>query len=165
MQTFLTFKKINLLGALLSFLLVGLALTIQTQFDLEPCPLCVSQRIVFILIGLLFLVFSFLNPTRLIKFIHLVSLSVVNIVGMVFAIKHILIQGKWITVPAECGIDLDYMFENFPIREAFSLLFKGTGDCSEIDWLFLGLSLPQLALIAYIMFCVITFYIYKKINK
>ena len=84
---------------------------------------------------------------------------------MVFAIKHILIQGKWITVPAECGIDLDYMFENFPIREAFSLLFKGTGDCSEIDWLFLGLSLPQLALIAYIMFCVITFYIYKKINK
>jgi len=165
MQTFLTFKKINLLGALLSFLLVGLALTIQTQFNLEPCPLCVSQRIVFILIGLLFLVFSFLNPTRLIKFIHLVSLSVVNIVGMVFAIKHILIQGKWITVPAECGIDLDYMFENFPIREAFSLLFKGTGDCSEIDWLFLGLSLPQLALIAYIMFCVITFYIYKKINK
>ena len=165
MQNFLTFKRINLLGALLSFLLVGLALTIQTQFDLEPCPLCVSQRIVFILIGLLFLVFSFLNPTRLIKFIHLVSLSVVNIVGMVFAIKHILIQGKWITVPAECGIDLDYMFENFPIREAFSLLFKGTGDCSEIDWLFLGLSLPQLALIAYIMFCVITFYIYKKINK
>jgi len=165
MQTFLTFKKINLLGALLSFLLVGLALTIQTQFNLEPCPLCVSQRIVFILIGLLFLVFSFLNPTRLIKFIHFASLSVVNIVGMVFAIKHILIQGKWITVPAECGIDLDYMFENFPIREAFSLLFKGTGDCSEIDWLFLGLSLPQLALIAYIMLCVLTFYIYKKINK
>jgi disulfide bond formation protein DsbB len=165
MQTFLTFKKINLLGALLSFLLVGLALTIQTQFNLEPCPLCVSQRIVFILIGLLFLVFSFLNPTRLIKFIHLVSLLVVNIAGIVFAIKHILIQGKWITVPAECGIDLDYMFENFPIREAFSLLFKGTGDCSEIDWLFLGLSLPQLALIAYIMLCVLTFYIYKKINK
>ena len=165
MQNFLTFKRINLLGALLSFLLVGLALTIQTQFDLEPCPLCVSQRIVFILIGFIVLVFSFMSPTRLIKFIHLVSLSVVNIVGMVFAIKHILIQGKWITVPAECGIDLDYMFENFPIREAFSLLFKGTGDCSEIDWLFLGLSLPQLALIAYIMFCVITFYIYKKINK
>ena len=165
MQNFLTFKRINLLGALLSFLLVGLALTIQTQFNLEPCPLCVSQRIVFILIGFIFLVFSFMSPTRLIKFIHLVSLSVVNIVGMVFAIMHILIQGKWITVPAECGIDLDYMFENFPIREAFSLLFKGTGDCSEIDWLFLGLSLPQLALIAYIMLCVLTFYIYKKINK
>jgi disulfide bond formation protein DsbB len=84
---------------------------------------------------------------------------------MVFAIRHIMIQSKWITVPAECGIDLDYMFENFPLIEAFSLLFKGTGDCSEIDWLFLGLTLPQLALIAYIMFGIITLYIYKKINK
>jgi disulfide bond formation protein DsbB len=67
-------------------------------------------------------------------------------------------------VPAECGIDLDYMFENFPLTEAFSLLFKGTGDCSEIDWLFLGLTLPQLALIAYIVFSIITLYIFKKIN-
>ena len=56
------------------------------------------------------------------------------------------------------------MFENFPLTEAFSLLFKGTGDCSEIDWLFLGLTLPQLALIAYIMFGILTFYIYKKIK-
>ena len=76
-----------------------------------------------------------------------------------------MIQSKWITVPAECGIDLDYMFENFPLTEAFSLLFKGTGDCSEIDWLFLGLTLPQLALIAYIMFVIFTLYIYNKINK
>ena len=165
MQNFLTFKKINLFGSLLAFILVGLAVVIQTQFNLEPCPLCVSQRIVFILIGFLFLLFSFFNPSQLIRFIHLISLLIANIVGMIFAIRHIMIQSKWITVPAECGIDLDYMFENFPLIEAFSLLFKGTGDCSEIDWLFLGLTLPQLALIAYIMFGIITFYIYKKINK
>ena len=57
------------------------------------------------------------------------------------------------------------MFENFPLTEAFSLLFKGTGDCSEIDWYFLGLTLPQLALIAYILFVIFTLYIYNKINK
>jgi disulfide bond formation protein DsbB len=57
MQNFLTFKKINLFGSLLAFILVGLAVVIQTQFDLEPCPLCVSQRIVFILIGFLFYYF------------------------------------------------------------------------------------------------------------
>ncbi len=76
-----------------------------------------------------------------------------------------MIQNKWIVVPAECGIDLNYMFENFPLTEAFSLLFKGTGDCSEIDWVFLGFTLPQLALIAYIMFGIMTLYIYNKINK
>jgi disulfide bond formation protein DsbB len=124
----------------------------------------VTQRIVFIVIGCLFLLFSFFSPNQFIRFTHLTSLLITNIVGMVFAIKHILIQSKWIIVPAECGIDLDYMFENFPLTEAFSLLFKGTGDCSEIDWLFLGLTLPQLALIAYIMFGMLTFYIYKKIK-
>jgi disulfide bond formation protein DsbB len=56
------------------------------------------------------------------------------------------------------------MFENFPLTKAFSLLFKGAGDCSEIDWSFLGITLPQLALIAYIMFGMLTFYIYKKIK-
>jgi len=164
MQNFLSFKKINLFGSLLAFILVGLAVAIQAQFNLEPCPLCVTQRIVFIVIGCLFLLFSFFSPNQFIRFTHLTSLLITNIVGMVFAIKHILIQSKWIIVPAECGIDLDYMFENFPLTEAFSILFKGTGDCSEIDWLFLGLTLPQLALIAYIMFGMLTFYIYKKIK-
>ena len=165
MQNFLTFKRINLLGSFLAFALVGLAVAIQTQFNLEPCPLCVSQRIVFIVIGFLFLIFSFLKPNRLIKFMYISSLLITNIIGIIFAIRHIMIQNKWIVVPAECGIDLNYMFENFPLTEAFSLLFKGTGDCSEIDWLFLGFTLPQLALIAYIMFGIMTLYIYNKINK
>ena len=164
MQNFLSFKKINLFGSLLAFILVGLAVAIQAQFNLEPCPLCVTQRIVFIVIGCLFLLFSFFSPNQFIRFTHLTSLLIANIVGIISATKHILIQSKWIIVPAECGIDLDYMFENFPLTEAFSLLFKGTGDCSEIDWLFLGLTLPQLALIAYIMFGMLTFYIYKKIK-
>jgi disulfide bond formation protein DsbB len=165
MQNYLTFKRINLFGSLLAFILVGIAVAIQTQFNLEPCPLCVTQRIVFIVIGCLFLVFSFLKPNQVIKIVHFVSILITNIVGIVFAVKHILIQSKWIIVPAECGIDLNYMFENFPLTEAFSLLFQGTGDCSEIDWLFLGLTLPQLALIAYIMFSILTFYIYKIIKK
>jgi protein dithiol:quinone oxidoreductase len=165
MQNFLIFKRINLLGSFLAFALVGLAVVIQTQFNLEPCPLCVSQRIVFIVIGFLFLIFSFLKPNQLIRFMHISSLLITNIIGIIFAIRHIMIQNKWIIVPAECGIDLNYMFENFPLTEAFSLLFKGTGDCSEIDWLFLGFTLPQLALIAYIMFGIMTLYIYNKINK
>tara|TARA_B100001250_G_C19608756_1_gene703955 strand:- start:309 stop:806 length:498 start_codon:yes stop_codon:yes gene_type:complete len=165
MQNFLTFKRINLLGSFIAFALVGLAVVIQTQFNLEPCPLCVSQRIVFIVIGFLCLIFSFLKPNQLIRFMHISSLLITNIIGIIFSIRHIMIQNKWIVVPAECGIDLNYMFENFPLTEAFSLLFKGTGDCSEIDWVFLGFTLPQLALIAYIMFGIMTLYIYNKINK
>jgi len=164
MQNFLTFKRINLFGSFLAFILVVVAVAIQTQFNLEPCPLCVSQRIVFIVIGFLFFLFSFLKPNQLIKFIHVLTLLTANIVGIVFAIRHIMIQSKWITVPAECGIDLDYMFENFPLTEAVNLLFKGTGDCSEIDWTFFGITLPQMALLGYIFFITYTIYIYLKVK-
>ena len=89
MQNYLTFKRINLFGSLLAFILVGIAVAIQTQFNLEPCPLCVTQRIVFIVIGCLFLVFSFLKPNQVIKIVHFVSILITNIVGIVFAVKHI----------------------------------------------------------------------------
>ena len=51
---------------------------------------------------------------------------------------------------ADCGVGFNYMFENFPLKKAFTLIFKGTGDCAAIDWKFFGLTLPQLALIAYV---------------
>ena len=117
MQNFLTFKRINLFGSFLAFILVVVAVAIQTQFNLEPCPLCVSQRIVFIVIGFLFFLFSFLKPNQLIKFIHVLTLLTANIVGIVFAIRHIMIQSKWITVPAECGIDLDLLCACLPSHE------------------------------------------------
>ena len=159
-----SFKKANIFGAIIAFLMIISALTIQLYFDLEPCPLCITQRIIFIAIGVLFIIFSLLPFNQIIKLSHLISIVSAGLVGVIFSIRHILIQAKIIEIPAECGIDLDYMFENFPISEAFSLLFKGTGDCSDIDWLFMGLSLPQLALIAYIMFGILTLYTYKKIN-
>jgi disulfide bond formation protein DsbB len=159
----ITFKKINLLGAFLSFLLISVAIFLQITYELEPCPLCITQRIIFIVTGIIFLFFAFLNSTKFIKLIHLLSLFITNTVGIIFSIRHIFIQNKWVTVPAECGIDLNYMFENFPLTEAFNLLFVGAGDCSEIDWTFLGITLPQLALIWYLFFIIFSIFIFRRV--
>jgi disulfide bond formation protein DsbB len=91
----------------------------------------------------------------------LVVLSITSIIGMVFSFKHILIQSKAIDVPNECGVDLNYMFENFPFSKALNLLFKGTGDCSHIDWSLLGLTIPQWALIGFISFFVYTVLLFR----
>lgn len=64
---------------------------------------------------------------------------------------------------ANCGVGFDYMFENFPLKKMFTLIFKGTGDCAAIDWTFLGLTLPQLGLISFIGFGVYAVYL-SKIN-
>ena len=161
----MTFKRSNIYAALLSFLMIVAALWIQLTYQLEPCPLCITQRIIFIVLGLLFVFFVWLPLNLFVRIIYLLAIGITSIVGLIFSVRHILIQQKYITVPAECGIDLDYMFENFPLMEAFNLLFQGTGDCSKVDWTFYGLSLPMMAFLGYLFFLIYALVIFKKIKK
>jgi len=161
----MTFKRSNIYAALLSFLLIVAALWIQLTYQLEPCPLCITQRIIFIVLGLLFVFFVWLPLNFFVRIIYLLAIGITSIVGLIFSVRHVLIQQKYITVPAECGIDLDYMFENFPLMEAFNLLFQGTGDCSKVDWTFYGLSLPMMAFLGYLFFLIYALFIFKKIKK
>jgi disulfide bond formation protein DsbB len=141
------------------------ALWIQLTYQLEPCPLCITQRIIFIVLGLLFVFFVWLPLNFFVRIIYIIAIGITSIVGLIFSARHVLIQQKYITVPAECGIDLDYMFENFPLMEAFNLLFQGTGDCSKVDWTFYGLSLPMMAFLGYLFFLIYALFIFKKIKK
>jgi len=141
------------------------ALWIQLTYQLEPCPLCITQRIIFIVLGLLFVFFVWLPLNFFVRIIYLLAIGITSIVGLIFSARHVLIQQKYIMVPAECGIDLDYMFENFPLMEAFNLLFQGTGDCSKVDWTFYGLSLPMMAFLGYLFFLIYALFIFKKIKK
>jgi len=158
---FLSHRQAHLTAFVAAYFLVALAVFIQKKFNLEPCPLCVTQRIIFMVLGLLFLINAFIKPTYLIKKLSLVVLSITSITGMIFSFKHKLIQSKAIQVPNECGVDLNYMFENFPFSKALNLLFKGTGDCSHIDWTLLGLTLPELALIGFVSFFIYTVFLFR----
>jgi disulfide bond formation protein DsbB len=150
-----------LLGFIASFGLVALALWIQTQYHLEPCPLCITQRMFFMGLGVLFLVAAFIKPASLLQKI-LTSLQVLTALGGAgWAMRHWYIQAHKETMIADCGVGFDYMFQNFPLEKALTLIFKGTGDCAAIDWTFLGLSLPQLALIAYLGLGVYALYLAK----
>ena len=161
----MTFKRSNIYAAILSFLMIVAALWIQLTYQLEPCPLCITQRIIFIVLGLLFVFFVWLPLNFFVRIIYLLAIGITSIAGLIFSARHVLIQQKYITVPAECGIDLDYMFENFPLMEAFNLLFQGTGDCSKVDWTFYGLSLPMMAFLGYLFFLIYALFIFKKIKK
>lgn len=147
LNTLLTGRRGYFLGFIASFGLVGLALWIQTHYSLEPCPLCITQRIVFMSLGILFLVAGLVN-----KFPKIFAgLQVITaLVGVGWASRHWWIQAHRESMIADCGVGFDYMFENFPLKKALSLVFKGTGDCAAIDWTFLGLTIPQMALIAFI---------------
>ena len=151
-----------LVGFMACYGLVGLALIIQTKYQLNPCPLCISQRIVFMGLGLLFLVTAFIKPNTLLKKLFTLLLVLTSIGGSGVAIRHWWLQAHRDSMIADCGVGFDYMFDNFPLKKALTLVFRGTGDCATIDWTFLGLSIPQLSLIAYIGFAGYALYLIKK---
>ncbi len=143
------------LGFVVSFGLVALALVIQTRYQLEPCPLCISQRIVFMVIGVLFLAAAIQNSSK-VFFVKAYALlqMLAALGGAGVAIRHWWLQVHKDEMLVDCGVGFDYMFENFPLQKALTLVFKGTGDCAAIDWTFLGFSIPQLALISFVGFVV-----------
>ena len=140
-----------LLGFLLSFGLVALALVIQTQYKLEPCPLCISQRIIFMGLGVLFLIAAIHHPQKpaWVKLYALLQI-LTALGGAGVAIRHWWLQVHKDQMLVDCGVGFDYMFDNFPLKKALMLVFRGTGDCATIDWTFLGFSIPQLALMAFL---------------
>jgi len=85
--------------------------------------------------------------------------------GAGVAIRHWWIQAHKEEMIADCGVGFDYMFENFPLQKALTLVFKGTGDCAAIDWTFLGLTIPQMSLIAFIGFGAYAVYLLKLNSK
>ncbi len=151
LNKFLASRLAYFVGFFASFGLVALALVIQTQYKLEPCPLCISQRIVFMGLGVLFLIAAIHHPQKPV-WVKLYALlqTLTALGGAGVAIRHWYLQVHKDEMLVDCGVGFDYMFDNFPLRKALTLVFRGTGDCATIDWTFLGLSIPQLALIAFL---------------
>ncbi len=139
-----------LLGFAACFGLVAFGLYIQVKDNLEPCPLCIFQRIAFMATGGLFLLAALHNPQELWRKIHGGLQFLSAAVGAGIAVRHIWIQSHPDEVMAECGAGVEYLFQNFPLRKFLELVFKGTGECSSIDWTFLGYTIPQLSLVAFI---------------
>lgn len=164
MQKFFSGKRGYLLGFVACFGIVALALVIQTQYKLEPCPLCITQRICFMVLGATFLIGAFVKPATIYAKIATLAQVLAALVGAGWAIRHWYLQANKESMIADCGVGFDYMFENFPLEKMFKLIFKGTGDCAAIDWTFLGLTLPQLALISFVAFGAYVIYL-LKLNK
>ena len=151
-----------ILGFVACFSLVIAALVIQTQYHLEPCPLCISQRLIFMGLGFLFLIAAFIPPASIFKKIFTLLQVLTAMGGAGVAIRHWYLQAHRESIVADCGVGFDYMFDNFPLQKALTLVFRGTGDCAAIDWTFLGLSIPQLALIAFFSLGAYALYLVKK---
>jgi disulfide bond formation protein DsbB len=140
-------RLLNLAGFLACAGMMGFALYAQYAMYLDPCPLCVFQRIATILTGLVFLAATLHNPGKLGGRIYAVLLFLTAGFGVGVASWHVHLQ----SLPAEevpsCGPGFEYIMENFALFDALSMIFEGSGECADVVWRLLGLSMPSWVII------------------
>ena len=117
-------------------------LYMQYGMGFEPCYLCIVQRVFMIGLGLVALLAAIHNPKHWGRRIYAGLGGAVAIGGAFFAGRHVWIQNLPEDQVPVCGPGYDYLRENFPIIEVAKLLMRGDGNCHEIVWSFLGLSIP-----------------------
>ena len=117
---------------------------------LEACPLCIFQRIVYTIIIFITLIGAIHNPRNLLQNIYKLLMVISSITGAAIAGRQIWLQHLPPELVPECGPGLDYMFNVFPFREALKMIFTGSGECAEVKWRFIGLSIAEWSLIMFI---------------
>jgi len=139
-----------LLGFASCFLMLAVGAYFQFVEEMEPCPLCISQRIAILLTGLVFLVAAIQNPKKRGLKAYSIAGAIVALCGAAISIRHVWIQNLPADEVPECGPGLEYVFENFPLINTIKLMLSGTGDCADILWTFLGISIPGWTLLAFL---------------
>ena len=143
-----TKRNLLLAGFLFSIFLIVYALYAQYVLGLEPCPLCILQRVAVIALGLSFLLLALRPPQRKqSKFLASLLLVMISSAGVGIAARHVWIQNLPPEKVPGCGPGLDFMIANFPLSEVLEMAFSGSGECAEISWSFAFLSMPAWVII------------------
>ena len=121
--------------------MLAFGLYLQHALGLEPCPMCIVQRYALVLIAV-FAALAAASGKKGLQIAGAVVVFVLAVVGAFVAARQSWLQ--WYPPEiASCGRDLYGMIENFPLQRVVPMLLKGSGDCSKIDWTFLGGSIAN----------------------
>jgi disulfide bond formation protein DsbB len=144
-------RWLYLAGVLVIAGLFAVALYIQYVRHEDPCPLCMVQRFIFIVLGVLFAIAMLHNPKRIGSRVYAVLIGLFALFGVGVASRHIWIQHLPEDQVPACGPGLDYMLDNFPMSQVLKELMHGSGECAHKGWTFLTLGIPEWSLIWYVL--------------
>lgn len=122
--------------------LLGFGYYLQYVEGLEPCPLCITQRFFLFVSGGLGLLALLHNPSLFGTRLYSAIGTLMAAAGAGFALRQLYLQSLPADQAPACGPSIDFIFETFPLTDALSILLRGDGNCAEVAWRFLGLSIP-----------------------
>jgi len=138
------------LGAALCAALMAYALYAQYQLGLEPCPLCIFQRVAVIACGVVFAMAAIHDPGRAGAITYALLGLAFAAAGAAVAMRHVWLQALPPSEVPACGPGLNYMLETLPFTDVLSKVFLGSGECAKADWSVLALSMPAWTLVFFL---------------
>jgi disulfide bond formation protein DsbB len=151
-------RLLFLLAFIACLLIMAGALYLEHVVGLEPCPLCILQRICVIAFAVVCLLAALHGPARLGQRIYATLALLFAAAGAGIAGRQIWLQ----SVPADelpaCLPSLDYMLEALPFQEIVGLLLHGTAECAKISWTLFGMSIPEWSLLAFVGMLLLALY-------
>ena len=129
-------------------ILVGMYM--QYVMKLYPCPLCITQRVFIIAVGLTGLAAFLINPQGWGRRTMALLGGILAIIGGSFSTRQLYLQSLPKDQAPACGPDVSYLLENFPLMDALEVLLRGDGNCAEVAWSLFGISIPGWTLVAFV---------------
>jgi disulfide bond formation protein DsbB len=162
-----TARLFNSLGVVAVVVLMVTAYYMQYIMGLQPCPLCMLQRFILVLIGLVLLVAAVHNPGSRGAGIYAALTVFFSIAGLAAAGRHVWLQHLPADEVPACAPSWDYLIDAFPLKEVVRTMLHGSGDCAEVSWTFLGLSIPEWMLPVFAGFAVlgIVQFIHRQVSR
>lgn len=142
-------RPVCILGLLVCIGLLAYAYYMEHVLLLEPCPLCWLQRFVFMGFAFVFFVCAIQNPGTWVRYIYVLAFGLLTFLGLGLAGRHLWLQSLPVEAQPECGFGISYMLNSQPLTDVIAWAAKGTGECAEIQWTFLGISIPGWTFVAF----------------
>jgi len=148
-------RMISLLVFLGCMALIAAALYMEHVMMLDPCPLCIFQRVMVIATGIIALIAAIHGPQMRGIQIYGGLMIVSAAIGGAISTRQLWLQSLPADQVPACGASLDYLLDVFPLFEVLTMVLTGDGTCAEVALRFLGLSIPGWTLVGFIILAAI----------
>ena len=140
-------RAVNFAGFAACVALLGYAYYAQYALHLEPCPLCMFQRITVLLLALVFLAAALHHPRAWGAYVYAALIGAAALATIGVSARHLYIQSLPPGSIPSCGAPLETLMQMFPVTQVIRKVLAAGGECAVVNWRFLGLAMPGWVLV------------------
>ncbi len=156
-------RRPYLIGLMITCVLLLVSFYLQLVAGYQPCPLCILQRFMFFVLGVLFLFGVLFYKKHFLRIIINLLSVVASLTGLGLAARQVWLQNfPPAGTTTECGVSIQYMLRILPLNELVEKILGGTGECAQRSWEFFYLDMAEWALVFFSLFLLGTLYLSFK---